>query len=89
MAGFLSKLFGGGAPAAEPAVETAEYQGFKITPTPMKEGSEYRIAALIEKDGQSHQLIRADVMRDRDECATLSLGKAQQLIDQMGDRLFH
>ena len=86
----LSKLFGGG--GAAPEAEPEEYDGFKITPTPAKEGPRYRIGALIEKeiDGalQSHTLIRADTLDDLQGAKDASVGKAKQLIDQMGDRLF-
>lgn len=87
----LSKLFGGGKPAA-PETPPETYEGFRIFPDPIKEGSQYRIAARIEKEigGElkTHQLIRADTMGDRDAAASASLGKAKQLIDEQGDRLF-
>ena len=82
----LSKLFGGGGSAPEPKTET--YQDFTITPNPAKEQGRYRIGALIEKDGKSHQLIRADTLDDYDSAVTASVGKAKQMIDEQGDRLF-
>ena len=84
---WLSKLFGGG--AAEPEAAPAEtYKDFSITPQPMKEGQGWRIAALIEKDGQSHQLIRADVINDLEVARTASVNKAKQMVDEQGMRLF-
>ena len=83
----FSKLFGGGgASAPEPTPE--DYKGFAITPTPHKEGSRWRIGARIEKDGKTHDLIRADVLEDKDAADTASIGKAKQMIDEQGDRLF-
>jgi len=83
---FWSKLFGG---AKEPEVPLSEeYQGFSITPNPQKADGGYRIGALIEKDGQSHDLIRADIIGDFETANQASIAKAQQLIDQQGDRLF-
>ena len=81
----LSKLFGGGS-APEPQSET--YEGFKITPRPAKEGSRYRIGATIEKDGQTHHLIRADMLETLDDANQASVRKARQMIDEQGVRLF-
>lgn len=87
---FLSKLFGGGASA--PEIKAEEYEGFRITPQPAKEGSKYRIGALVEKEigGElkTHTLIRADTLDDLQGANEASIGKAKQLIDQMGDQLF-
>ncbi|MEL6211553.1 MAG: HlyU family transcriptional regulator [Pseudomonadota bacterium] len=83
----LSKLFGGGGAAqSEPTTET--YQGFTITPEPQRDGTNWRIAAKIEKEGMTHTLIRADQLSDRAECEKFSIAKAKQVIDEQGDRLF-
>lgn len=82
----FSKLFGGGKSQPDPTPE--DYLGFAITPTPSPEGGRYRIGALIEKDGKTHHLIRADVLEDYASAATASVGKAKQMIDEQGDRLF-
>ena len=82
---WLSKLFGG--KEAEPA-KPEVYKEFAITAQPQKDSSGWRIAALIEKDGKSHQLIRADVLNDFDTAKAASVNKAKQVIDEMGDRLF-
>lgn len=90
--GFLARLFGGGGPVAKPEAEAIEYKGFRITPTPMSEDGGYRISARIEcevnGETKTHTLIRADVIRDAEECAKASVRKAEQMIDQMGDGLF-
>jgi hypothetical protein len=81
----FSKLFGGAA-AAPPEPEL--YKGFAIRPTPQKDSSGWRIAARIEKDGQGHDLIRADVLNTKEAAEEASLSKAKQVIDEQGARLF-
>ncbi len=87
----LSKLFGG-APKEPAAPEFEDYKEFRIFVEPMKEGSSYRLAARIELDAdgtvKTHQVIRADTFGDLDEAKEVSLLKAKQVIDQMGERLF-
>ena len=83
----LKKLFGGGSGGATGPAPT-EYNGYAITPAPMKEGPAWRIAATIEKDGKTHRLIRADTINDHATAIQASLDKAKMLIDQQGDRLF-
>lgn len=80
----LSKLFGSSKPSAPP--ET--YKGHTITMVPLKEGSQYRLSALIEKDGKEHRLLRADTFGSLDAANEAALLKARQVIDQMGDHLF-
>ena len=82
----LKKLFGGGPPPATPQPET--YKDFAITPNPVNEGGRYRVGALIEKDGKSHQLIRADTLDDLESANMTSIIKAKQMIDEQGERLF-
>ena len=89
---WFSKLFGGrtgeeAAGATEPS-STEEYKGFRITPKPIRDGGQYRIAARIEKDGRTHELIRADMMGSLDDAVALSLAKARQMIDEQGERVF-
>ncbi|GGG80974.1 hypothetical protein GCM10011415_33060 [Salipiger pallidus] len=90
---FLKRLFGGGGGSApEAKADPVEYKGFRITASPLPEDGQYRIAALIEGEVEgetkSHQLVRADVIRDRDEAIEASLRKARQMIDEQGVRLF-
>jgi hypothetical protein len=84
----LSRLFGSKSSADTQTGAVEEYKGFRITPTPIKEGGQFRISARIEKDGRVHELIRADTMTSFDEAVTASVGKARQIIDEQGDRLF-
>lgn len=81
----FSKLFGGSAP---PERETTSYEGFTITPNPAREGSRFRIGATIEKDGQTHTLIRADMLETLEDANEASIRKAKQMIDEQGARLF-
>jgi len=81
---FLKKLFG----SKEPETPKHEdYKGFKITPQPMNASPGFRICALIEKDGRSHTLIRADTLNDIESASLASVDKAKQMIDQQGDRI--
>ena len=86
----FSRLFGS-KPKETPDL-SVEYQGFRITPNPMKEAQGFRLSALIEKEVggeiKSHHLIRADTIGDFDQCVDASVTKAKQMIDQMGERLF-
>lgn len=86
----FSRLFGRKSdPSSPPAgAGREEYKGFAITPSPIKEGGQYRVAARIEKDGRGHDLIRADSMASLDDATAMSLSKARQVIDEQGDRLF-
>jgi len=88
---FWAKLFGGGAEASDAAhVET--YKDFTIVPAPIKESGGYRVAATITKtvDGveKTHHLVRADTINSLDDAIKASVGKAQQMIDEQGDRIF-
>ncbi len=85
----LSRLFA--RPAAK-APEPVLHKDFRIFPAPVKEAGGYRIAARVEKDfgGETkvHNLQRADTIPSLEEATTLTLAKARQAIDQLGDALF-
>ena len=83
----FSKLFGGGKPAK--AAPSEDYKEFKITPVSQKESGGWRLAAMIEKDDQSYQLIRADVLQTQEQADAASIAKAKQMIDEQGTRLFN
>ena len=91
----MSKLFGSKPATDAPTDEGASevYNGFTITPNPMREGSTYRVAARItaEFDGAEkvHQLIRADTMQVLEDARKASLAKAKQMIDEQGKALFN
>lgn len=87
----ISKLFGGKGITSD-QTETVEYQVFRITPEPMKEGARFRLSARIESNvgGETkvHKLVRADVLDSREDAAEAAVSKAKQVIDEQGDRLF-
>lgn len=89
---FWSKLFGGGGETPAAAAQET-YKDFTIIPNPMKEPGGYRIAATITKmidgDEKTHHLVRADTINNMDDAMKASVGKAQQMIDEQGDRLFN
>ncbi len=92
---FLKRLFGGSpAPSEDLEIigEAEFYKDFTITPTPMQEGGQFRLSAVIEKtvDGEAkrHRLIRADLFPVRDAAESASLQKARRMIDEQGDTLF-
>lgn len=88
MSTFFKKIFGGkgSEEAAGSARESETYKDCAITPTPMREGSQWRIAGTITKtvDGEMKErtFIRADLFASEDECASFTIRKAQQIIDQ-------
>ena len=86
----FKKLFGeSGSSSAE---ESIDYKGFTITPEPRKANGGFGVGAIITKeiDGVAlvHQFIRADAVATREGCVELTLNKARQTIDQMGDSIF-
>ena len=92
---FLKKLFGGGSSAAsapaKPKRQT-EYNGFVIAATPYKEGGQWQTCGTVSKtiDGEvkEHRFIRADRFTDEEAAADHAILKGQQIIDQMGERVF-
>lgn len=93
---FFKKLFGGGAAADgagnDNGGEAVEHEGFTITPRPMKEGGQFRLAGTItmDVDGETktHQLIRADLFTSVDEANEACIRKAKQVIKEQGKGIF-
>ena len=81
----FSKLFGKSQP---PAPASTEYKGYTVTPQPMADGGQFRLSALIEKDGKTHHLIRADTLATVEAANVAAIEKAKQVIDQQGERIF-
>lgn len=91
---FLKKLFGGGDGGGARQQGGGElgredYKGFLIKAIEMRAGSEYQLAGAIEKDGQTHQFVRADRIGSRDELVSMALAKGRQIVDEQGDRVFN
>jgi len=91
---FLSALFGrlAGAPA-EKAAEPVEYKGYIIRAAPYKNDGQYQTAGIIEREvggvRQEHRFIRADAFASYDEALKFTLGKARQIVDLQGERMFN
>ena len=92
---FLKKLFGGGSskePAAMGPKRQIEYNGFVIAATPYKEGGQWQTCGTVSKtvDGEAkqHRFIRADRFADEDAAAGHAIMKGQQIVDQLGERVF-
>ena len=89
--GILSKLFGSGAKPQQKA-ETVEYNGYQIEPRPLSQGGHYVTAGVIRKDfadgAKEQEFIRADTHTSFDDACVHAVRKAQQIIDEQGDRLF-
>jgi hypothetical protein len=88
----LKGLFGGGDSAAGAAGETVEYKGYQIRPKPQRTSGGWNTAGVISKtfpDGtKSHGFIRVDTHSRQDDAIAFSVTKAQQIIDEQGDRIF-
>ena len=89
---FWDRLFGKGPAEAPASAPSEEHKGFRITPKPIRDGGQYRVAARIEKEVggvlRVHELVRADTLASPDEAKALSLAKARQMIDEQGDGIF-
>ena len=90
---FLSALFGrlAGAPAQK-VPEPVEYKGFVIRAAPYKNAGQYQTAGVIEREvggvRKEHRFIRADAFASYDDAVTFTLGKARQIVDLQGERMF-
>jgi len=96
----IGKLFTGSAQsnASEKSTKgypSQEYKGFTITPQPLADKGQFRVAALIEKQGETeeetkqHKFIRSDTVVSADQAAELAMTKCKVFIDQMGDNIFN
>jgi hypothetical protein len=92
---FLKKLFGGGSSdnsAPSGPKKQLEYNGYVIAATPYKEGGQWQTCGTVSKaiggETKQHRFIRADRFADEDAAADHAILKGQQIVDQMGDRIF-
>jgi hypothetical protein len=87
----LRGLFGGGAGSAAVAAPV-EYHGYRITPAPQRQASGWNTAGVIAKEfpdgAKEHRFIRVDTHSTKDDAVAFSIVKAQQIIDEQGDRIF-
>jgi hypothetical protein len=90
---FLRALFGRpGAGQTEKVAEPVEYKGFVIRAAPYKSEGQYQTAGIIEREvggeRKEHRFVRADAFATYEDAATFSLGKARQIVDLQGERMF-
>jgi hypothetical protein len=90
---FLSALFGRlGAAPTEKVSEPVEYKGFIIRAAPFKSEGQFQTAGVIEREvggvRKEHRFIRADAFASYDDAVTFTLGKARQIVDLQGERMF-
>jgi hypothetical protein len=92
--GWLGRLLGGGSDSgeAEPAGEAVTYGEYLIVPKPIRQGGQFLTAGTITKafpEGRKeHRFVRADTHASEEDARRFMVQKAQQLIDEVGDRLF-
>ena len=88
----LRNLFGARQEPAGKAAEPVDYKDYRITPAPERQASGWNTAGVISKtfpDGvKEHRFVRVDTHTSRDDAVAFSITKAQQIIDEQGDRIF-
>jgi hypothetical protein len=88
----LRNLFGAGKEPGGKAAEPVNYNGYRITPAPERQASGWNTAGVISKDFpdgvKEHKFIRVDTHTSKDDAVAFSITKAQQIIDEQGDRIF-
>jgi hypothetical protein len=88
----LRNLFRSGGEPAQVAAQAVEYHGYRITPAPQRQASGWNTAGVIAKtfdDGvKEHRFVRVDTHANKDDAVAFSITKAQQIIDEQGDRIF-
>ena len=90
----LRRVFGGGGGGSGEAAagEPVDYKGFTIRPAPQRTASGWNTAGVISKpsaDGvRETPFVRVDTHMSRDDAIVFSVTKAQQIIDEQGERIF-
>lgn len=91
----LKKLFGaadGSTSKEETLGDPIEYKGYQIYLKARPVDGQFGVGGLIRKeiDGEirEHQFLRADQLPSREMCDEITLQKARQTIDQLGDDIF-
>jgi hypothetical protein len=90
---FWKSLFGGSSESADGKPSApVDYNGFSIRAAPYKAEGQYQTAGVITKEVggvlKEHKFIRADRHASYDDAVAFSLGKARQIVDQQGERMF-
>lgn len=88
----LERLTGQRPRAQATTAATETYKGFTIHAAPRKDSDGWRVAGRIERESaagtRTHEFIRADAFPDQQDAVTVTVRKARQMIDQMGESLF-
>ncbi len=86
---FRSILGSGDGQASGPAVD---YKGYTIRPASRREGSQWLTVGVISKElageVKDYQFVRADMYASKEDADACAIRKAQQIIDEQGDKLF-
>jgi hypothetical protein len=90
---FWSALFGRRSAAETAKIsDPVEYKGFVIRAAPYKTNGGYQTAGVIEREingvRKEHRFIRADSYASYEDAVNFTLGKARQIIDLQGERIF-
>jgi hypothetical protein len=90
---FWSALFGRRSAAETAKIsDPVEYKGFVIRAAPYKNNGGYQTAGVIEREingvRKEHRFIRADSYASYEDAVNFTLGKARQIIDLQGERIF-
>jgi hypothetical protein len=90
---FWNALFGRRSAAETAKIsDPVEYKGFVIRAAPYKNNGGYQTAGVIERDingvRKEHRFIRADSYASYEDAVNFTLGKARQIIDLQGERIF-
>ncbi|MEM8796267.1 MAG: HlyU family transcriptional regulator [Pseudomonadota bacterium] len=91
---FFKKLFGIADKGEEEPVKTTAttFEGFEITPTPIKEGDQFRVSGVIAKtvsgERKEHTFIRADLYAGKEAAVEATIAKAKRIIKEQGDLMF-
>jgi hypothetical protein len=94
LGGFLKSLFGGGSARPDEPMrgDPVSYKDYQITPTPLKQGSQFLTCGVISKDfpegRKEYKFVRADTHGSPDDASSFAIQKGQQIIDEQGDRIF-
>lgn len=86
----IGNLFGGGKSdkGGSTTGEAVEYDGFTITPAPIKDAGQYRTAGTISRESEGERkevpFIRADNNADLNAAMEHSVRKGKQIIDEQG-----
>jgi hypothetical protein len=78
-----------GSRRAEAPAPTETHAGFTIAATPYESGGRWQLCGVISKEVEGvlkdHRFVRADTFDTREVAEQMTMSKARQMIDQLGD----